>query len=53
MPLTVELDVDPPTGDLDGTIVARMSTEQNLTALGETVFIDRGRESTTTPPRRS
>lgn len=43
MPVTVELDVDPPTGDLDGTIVARMSSEKTLASIGETVFIDRGR----------
>jgi len=43
MPLTVELDVDPPTGDLDGTIVARMTSESTLASIGETVFIDRGR----------
>ena len=43
MPVTVELKVDKPTGDLGGVIVARMSTEMTLAALGETVFIDRGR----------
>ncbi len=43
MPVTVELEVDKPTGDLEGVIVARMSTERTLAATGETVFIDRGR----------
>jgi hypothetical protein len=43
MPVTVELEVNKPTGDLEGTVVARMSTEMTLAAIGETVFIDRGR----------
>jgi hypothetical protein len=43
MPVTVELEVDKPTGDLEGTVIARMSTGSNLAATGEVVFIDRGR----------
>ena len=43
MPITVELEVGPPSGDLEGQIVARMSQEQVLSTTGETVFIDRGR----------
>lgn len=43
MPITVELEVGPPTGDLEGQIVAQMSQERVLSTTGETVFIDRGR----------
>jgi hypothetical protein len=43
MPITVELEVGQPSGDLEGQIVARMSQERVLATIGETVFIDRGR----------
>ena len=43
MPVTVELEVGKPRGDLEGQIVARMSQERVLTTIGETIFIDRGR----------
>jgi len=43
MPVTVELEVNKPTGDLEGVVIARMSTEMTLASIGETVFIDRGR----------
>ena len=43
MPVTVELEVNKPTGDLEGTVIARMTTEMTLASIGETVFIDRGR----------
>ena len=43
MPIVVELEVGPPTGDLEGQIVARMSQNRVLTTVGETLFIDRGR----------
>ena len=43
MPIVVELEVGPPSGDLEGQIVARMSQERVLTTVGETLFIDRGR----------
>ncbi len=43
MPVTVELEVGKPRGDLEGQIVARMSQERVLATVGETVFIDRGR----------
>jgi hypothetical protein len=43
MPITVELEVGKPTGDLEGQIVTRMGQEQVLAGIGETIFIDRGR----------
>jgi hypothetical protein len=43
MPITVELEVGKPVGDLEGQIVARMDHMNTLAAIGETVFIDRGR----------
>jgi len=43
MPIVVELEVGPPSGDLEGQVVARMSQERVLSTIGETIFIDRGR----------
>jgi hypothetical protein len=44
MPVSVELEVQKPKGDLDGEIFARLGgAEYNLSAQGETVFVDRGR----------
>ena len=43
MPIVVELEVGPPSGDLEGQVVAHMSQERVLSTIGETVFIDRGR----------
>lgn len=43
VPVMVEIEVQPPRGDLDGTILDRVETEFSLMANGETVFIDRGR----------
>ncbi len=43
VPVMVEIEVQPPRGDLDGTIVDRVDVDSSLMANGETVFIDRGR----------
>lgn len=43
IPITVELEVDKPEGDVDGTVVARLNTEADLSRPGDTVFLDRGR----------
>jgi hypothetical protein len=43
-PVDVELQVDVvrPSGDLEATVVARLTEEQWLASVGETVFLDRG-----------
>lgn len=43
VPTSVQLDVQKPKGDVEGTIVARLTVESDLAATGETVFLDRGR----------
>lgn len=43
MPVSVEIEVQAPDGDLDGTIVERVEDAADLMGPGETVFIDRGR----------
>jgi hypothetical protein len=44
VPVSVETEVEPPKGSLEGTIVARVhETEANLAGIDEVVFIDRGR----------
>ncbi len=43
MPVTVEIEVQAPDGELDGTIVERVEDAADLMGPGETVFIDRGR----------
>lgn len=44
IPTTVELEVEPPHGSLEGVIVARLGEdENNLASQGEVVFLDRGR----------
>jgi hypothetical protein len=43
VPVMVEIEVQPPRGDLDGTIVDRVEVDSSLMSSGETVFIDRGR----------
>jgi len=44
VPITVELEVDPPRGSIEGVIVARLSGEEaQLAVPGEVIFIDRGR----------
>ncbi len=43
MPVTIEIEVQAPDGDLDGTIVERVEDASDLLGPGETVFIDRGR----------
>lgn len=43
-PMSAELEVNAPKGDLDGVIIARAGQDEyELAAFGETVFIDRGR----------
>lgn len=43
-PVTAEMAVSAPRGDLDGVIVARLDGDlQNLSGVGETVFLDRGK----------
>jgi len=43
-PVDVDLQVDvaAPKGDVDATIIARLTTEQRLASTGETVFLNRG-----------
>ncbi len=43
MPVTVEIEVQAPDGELDGTIVERVEDAAVLMGPGETIFIDRGR----------
>jgi hypothetical protein len=43
VPVAVEIEVQAPQGDLDGTIIDRVESEQGLMGPGETVFVDRGR----------
>ncbi len=43
LPTTVELEVEKPEGDVEGTIVARLNGEAMLSRPGDTVFLDRGR----------
>jgi hypothetical protein len=42
-PVTVELEVAPPDGDLEGTIVSKSTSEKDSLDVGDTVFVDRGR----------
>jgi hypothetical protein len=42
-PVSVELEVAPPNGDLEGTIVSKSTSEKDSLDVGDTVFIDRGR----------
>jgi hypothetical protein len=42
-PVSVELEVAPPKGDLEGTIVSKSTSEKDSLDVGDTVFIDRGR----------
>jgi hypothetical protein len=43
MPVAIEIEVQAPDGELDGTIVERVEDAADLMGPGETVFIDRGR----------
>lgn len=43
VPVNVQVEVGPPRGELEGTIVERVHTEMYLMGSGETVFVDRGR----------
>jgi hypothetical protein len=42
-PVMVELEVAPPSGDLEGKIVSKSTSEKDSLDVGDTVFIDRGR----------
>jgi len=43
MPVAIEIEVQAPDGQLDGTIVERVEDAAHFMGPGETVFIDRGR----------
>lgn len=43
LPVTVELEVEAPDGDVEGTVVARLNQESILSRPGDTIFLDRGR----------
>jgi hypothetical protein len=43
IPVHIQMEVDKPKGDLDGTIVGRLTWEAQKVGTRETVFIDRGR----------
>lgn len=43
IPINIETETEVPDGDLEGTVVARLTTEATLAGTGETVFLDRGR----------
>ena len=43
MPVAIEIEVQAPDGELDGTIVERVDDDADLMGPGETVFVDRGR----------
>jgi LysM repeat protein len=42
-PVTVELELAPPKGDLEGHIVSKSTSEKDSLDVGDTVFVDRGR----------
>lgn len=42
LPTTVELEVEKPQGEVEGTIIARLNHEATMTRPGDTVFLDRG-----------
>jgi hypothetical protein len=43
MPVAIEIEVQAPEGELDGTIVERVDDDADFMGPGETVFVDRGR----------
>jgi len=43
MPVDIEVEVDTPSGTLEGIIVSRLTTESSLAGTRETVFLDQGR----------
>ena len=43
IPVEIEVEVDTPTGDIEGTIVSRLTVEATLAGTREVVFLDQGR----------
>lgn len=44
IPVDLTVDVDPPEGDAEAKVIARLTTEQSMPTVNETVFLDAGTE---------